>query len=61
MVSNIKLFTFKLSGFSWHANKAQYSWLALSLIASPFLGVLTIPFAFILYIILSVTFNTAQS
>jgi CDP-diacylglycerol--serine O-phosphatidyltransferase len=61
MVSRIKLFTFKLSGFSWQANKAQYVWLGLTLIALPFLQVLTIPFAFLLYIILSVTFNTAQS
>jgi CDP-diacylglycerol--serine O-phosphatidyltransferase len=61
MVSNIKLFTFKLSGLSWQANKAQYLWLGLSLLSIPFLQILAIPFAFILYIILSVTFNTAQS
>jgi CDP-diacylglycerol--serine O-phosphatidyltransferase len=61
MVSKLQLFTFKLRGFSWQTNKAQYIWLALTMASIPFLQVLSIPFGFILYIILSVTFNTAQS
>ncbi|MGI9192325.1 MAG: CDP-alcohol phosphatidyltransferase family protein [Chitinophagaceae bacterium] len=61
MVSNIKLFTLKLSGLGFAQNKAQYIWLLLSLIAIAFLKVLAIPFSFILYLLLSITFNPSKS
>lgn len=61
MVSKFRLFTLKLSSFSFAKNKAQYLWLGLSVIALVFLKTLAIPFSFLLYITLSIAFKPTDS
>ena len=60
MVSKLKLFTLKFSSFSFQKNKAQYSWLILSLLSFFFLKSLAIPFSFLLYITLSIAFKPTE-
>lgn len=60
MVSNIKLFTLKFHAFSFQKYWAQILWIILSLIAIPFLKTLSIPFSFLLYIILSFAYKPSE-
>lgn len=57
MVSRIKLFTLKISSFSFSRYWPQLSWLALTLVALPFLKSLAAPFSFLLYIVLSFAYK----
>ena len=57
MVSKMKLFTLKFSGFSVKKYWPQLAWFALTLIALPFLKTLAIPFSFLLYILLSFAYK----
>jgi hypothetical protein len=61
MVSKLKLFTLKFSAFSVKKYWPQLSWLALTLIALPFLQSLAIPFSFLLYILLSFAFKHSEA
>lgn len=61
MVSKLQLFTLKFSNFSIKKYWAQMVWLALSLIALPFLKTLAIPFSFLLYITLSIAYKPLKS
>jgi len=57
MVSKMKLFTLKFSGFSVKKYWPQLAWFALTLVALPFLKTLAIPFSFLLYILLSFAYK----
>ncbi len=61
MVSNLKLFTLKFSNFSIKKYWAQITWLVLSIIAIPLLKTLTVPFSFIIYILLSFAYKPEKS
>lgn len=61
MVSHLKLFTLKISNFSVKKYWAQLTWLCLTLTAIPFLKTLSIPFSFILYILLSFAYKHQES
>ncbi len=53
MISKLRLFTLKLSGFSPARYWPQILWIVLTLLAAFFLKTLFIPFSFLLYILLS--------
>jgi CDP-diacylglycerol---serine O-phosphatidyltransferase len=57
MVSKLKLFTVKISGFGIRENWGRYLWLALSLLLLWPLKFLAIPVSFLLYIIISLFYN----
>jgi len=61
MVSRIKLFTLKFSNFSVKKYWAQIAWIALTLLALPFLKTLAIPFSFLLYLILSFAYKPSEA
>jgi CDP-diacylglycerol--serine O-phosphatidyltransferase len=61
MVSKLKLFTLKFSGFSIKKYWAQWIWITLTLLALPFLKSLAIPFSFLLYIFLSFAYKPSES
>jgi CDP-diacylglycerol--serine O-phosphatidyltransferase len=54
LVSEIKIFSFKLSDLSWAKNKMKFIFLIVSLILIAFLQFVAIPFILILYIGLSI-------
>ncbi len=54
LVSEIKIFSFKLSDLDWRKNKMKFIFLFLSLILIAFLKFVAIPFILILYITLSI-------
>jgi CDP-diacylglycerol--serine O-phosphatidyltransferase len=54
MVCNIPFFSLKLKNFSWKKNALRYILIILVLISIPFLKWAAVPFAFALYVILSV-------
>lgn len=54
LVSEIKIFSFKLSDTSWTKNKFKYSFLLASLVLIAFLKFVAVPFILILYISLSI-------
>ncbi len=60
MVSRIRLFTLKFSGFSLKKYWPQVSWLLLSAASVPFLKTLAIPFSFLLYITLSFAYKPSE-
>ena len=53
LVSPIRMFSFKLKSLSWAANKSQYIFLALSLVAFLTLGVYSVPTIIVLYVVIS--------
>ena len=61
MVSKLRLFTLKFSGFSFQKYWAQLTWLILTLIALPFLKTLAIPLSFLLYILLSIAYKPSET
>ena len=61
MVIQFKLFTLKFSQFSIKKYWPQVTWLALTLLAIPFLQSLAIPFSFLLYITLSFAYKPLES
>lgn len=54
LVSEIKIFSFKLSDTSWQKNKMKYIFLLLSFVLIAFLKFVAIPFILVLYISLSI-------
>ncbi len=60
MVSRLRMFTLKFSGFSVKKYWAQVLWLVLSAVSVPFLKTLSIPFSFLLYIILSFAYKPSE-
>ncbi|RZK46588.1 MAG: CDP-diacylglycerol--serine O-phosphatidyltransferase [Pedobacter sp.] len=54
LISEIKIFSFKLSDTSWAKNKFKYSFLIASLVLIAFLKFVAIPFILILYISFSI-------
>ncbi|MBY0244116.1 MAG: CDP-diacylglycerol--serine O-phosphatidyltransferase [Sphingobacteriaceae bacterium] len=54
LVSEIKIFSFKLSKLSWEANKYKFIFLILSLLLICFLKFVATPFILVLYISLSI-------
>ncbi|MCC7029686.1 MAG: CDP-diacylglycerol--serine O-phosphatidyltransferase [Chitinophagaceae bacterium] len=60
MVSQIRLFTLKFSGFSFKKYWAQVLWVLLTLASVPFLKTLSIPFSFLLYITLSFAYKPSE-
>ncbi len=61
MVSKLKLFTLKFSNFSVKKYWPQLTWLALTLVALPFLKTLAIPLSFLLYILLSFAYKHSDT
>ncbi|MEN9338921.1 MAG: hypothetical protein RIQ62_233 [Bacteroidota bacterium] len=61
MVSPFRMFTLKFSSFSVKKYWAQLVWLALTLVAIPFLQSLSIPFSFLLYIVLSFAYKPQEA
>lgn len=53
LVSELRLFSMKLSSLSWEANKYKYSFLIVSLLLILGLKILAIPVIFVLYIVFS--------
>jgi CDP-diacylglycerol--serine O-phosphatidyltransferase len=53
LVSNIPMFSLKMSSFTWNANKLQYILVASSLLLILFFGVVGISLTILLYILLS--------
>ena len=53
LVSPVRMFSFKLKNLSWNANKLQYIFLALSLVALLTLGLYSVPTIIVIYIVLS--------
>lgn len=53
LVSEIRLFSMKLSGFAWKENKHRFLFLLFSVLSLLFLKVLAIPFILILYFLFS--------
>lgn len=53
LVSPIRMFSFKLKSLSWSANRLQYIFLALSLVALLTLGLYAMPTIIVIYIVLS--------
>ncbi|HMT36308.1 MAG: CDP-alcohol phosphatidyltransferase family protein [Bacteroidetes bacterium] len=60
MVSKLRLFTLKFHAFSVKKYWAQLAWILLTLVSLPFLKSLSIPFSFLLYIILSIAYKPSQ-
>lgn len=60
MVSKLKLFTLKLSGFSMAKYWPQLTWLMLTIAAIPFLKILAAPLSFLLYIALSLAHKPSE-
>ena len=60
LISEIKIFSFKLSDASWTKNKFKYSFLIASLILIAFLKFVAIPFVLILYISFSILHFRSQ-
>lgn len=56
LVSEIKIFSFKLSDTSWAKNKYKFVFLMISLILIGFLKFVAVPFILILYISLSIVY-----
>lgn len=54
LISEIKIFSFKLSDTSWAKNKFKYSFLIASLVLIAFLKFVAVPFILILYISFSI-------
>lgn len=61
MVSKLKMFTLKFSHFTIKKYWAQLTLVVLTLIAIPFLQSLTIPFSFLLYIVLSFAYKPSDA
>ena len=53
LVSPVRMFSFKLKNLSWNANKLQYIFLALSLVALLTLGLYSVPTIIVIDIVLS--------
>lgn len=53
LVSPVRMFSFKLKNLSWSANKLQYTFLALALVALLTLGIYSVPTIIVIYIVLS--------
>lgn len=53
LVSPIRMFSFKLKSLSWAANKLQYIFLALAIVALLTLGIYSVPTIIVIYIVLS--------
>ena len=53
LVSPIRMFSFKLKSLRWSANKLQYIFLLLSLVALLTLGLYSVPTIIVIYIVLS--------
>ena len=53
LVSPIRMFSFKLKSLSWRANKMQYLFLVLALVALLTLGIYAVPTIIVIYIVLS--------
>ena len=53
LVSPVRMFSFKLKNLSWSANKLQYIFLALALVALLTLGIYSVPTIIVIYIVLS--------
>ena len=53
LVSPVRMFSFKLKNLSWSANKLQYIFLALALVALLTLGIYSVPTLIVIYIVLS--------
>ena len=53
LVSPIRMFSFKLKSLAWSANKSQYIFLALAIVALLTLGVYSVPTIIVLYIVIS--------
>lgn len=53
LVSPIRMFSFKLKSLSWTANKLQYIFLALAIVALLTLGIYSVPTIIVIYIVLS--------
>ena len=53
LVSPIRMFSFKLKSLSWAANKSQYIFLALALVAFFTLGIYSVPTIIVLYVVIS--------
>ena len=53
LVSPVRMFSFKLKNLSWSANKLQYIFLALALVALLTLGIYSVPTIVVIYIVLS--------
>lgn len=53
LVSPVRMFSFKLKSLSWSANKLQYIFLALAIIALLTLGIYSVPTIIVIYIVLS--------
>lgn len=54
LVSEIKIFSFKLTGLGWQENKFKFSFLLVSLLLIAVLKFVAVPFILVLYIIFSV-------
>lgn len=62
LVSEIKIFSFKLTGLSWGANKYKFSFLLISLVLIAALRFVAVPFILVLYIGFSVLhFRSAKA
>ena len=53
LVSPIRMFSFKLKSLAWSANKSQYIFLALAIVALLTLGAYSVPTIIVLYIVIS--------
>ena len=53
MVSDIKLFSFKLKSFKWNENKVTYSYLLISMLLLFKLAFVAIPIIILLYPVIS--------
>ncbi len=53
LVSPVRMFSFKLKSLSWSANKLQYIFLALAVVALLTLGIYSVPTIIVIYIVLS--------
>ena len=53
LVSPIRMFSFKLKSLSWAANKSQYIFLVLALVAFFTLGIYSVPTIIVLYVVIS--------
>ena len=53
LVSPIRMFSFKLKSLAWSANKSQYIFLALALVAFFTLGIYSVPTVIVLYVVIS--------
>ena len=53
LVSPIRMFSFKLKSLTWSANKSQYIFLALALVALLTLGIYSVPTIIVIYVVIS--------